>query len=234
MRALIAIDGPDWEAVVRAAARDLPLAEALLLHVIDERAAREYGLAARGLLGRHAEAQVGRLRDVAEAATRDLLAEAARLLRGLRPDLSVAAVSREGRPAEAILAAAREEGIDLVVVGRGAAAPGAVTVSGVVQGWRRNRHGDVDGLVLEGGAEVTVPPHRAGAVMAVARPGEAVVVEGERRAHHVHAYRVTNAATGVTAEAHPPRPAGHLPLGATARAIVDHAPCHVLLVVGGS
>ena len=52
MRAFVCIDGRDWEAVVRGTARYLKEGEAILAHVVDERAPRGYDLALRGLLGR--------------------------------------------------------------------------------------------------------------------------------------------------------------------------------------
>ncbi len=61
--------------------------------------------------------------------------------------------------------------------------------------------GDVDGVLLDDGTEIHVPPHLATALVFVARPGDMVSVRGlkARNAGMVMAVTLTNTATGVTA-----------------------------------
>jgi hypothetical protein len=100
-----------------------------------------------------------------------------------------------------------------------------------VRGWRRNRPGDLDGFYMEDGTEVRFPPHRARDMQAVVREGVPFEVRGERRGGHLHAHSVAEPSPGVSVEAHaPPERTGRRPPGHTARFVVDHAPCDVVLL----
>jgi hypothetical protein len=61
--------------------------------------------------------------------------------------------------------------------------------------------GDVDGVLLEDGTEIHLPPHLATALVFAARPGDLVSVRGlkARNAAMVMAVTLTNVATGTTA-----------------------------------
>jgi hypothetical protein len=120
-----------------------------------------------------------------------------------------------------------------VFVGRGST-PGdrEVTVSAVVSGWRSNRAGDLDGLFLEDGSEVRFPPHRARELAGIVAEGAAVEVKGIRKKDHLHAHRITDALSGSTGEGHPGHPGDprKAPLGHTARFMVDHTACGVVVL----
>jgi hypothetical protein len=75
-------------------------------------------------------------------------------------------------------------------------------VSGLVSGWKRNHHGDADGLYLSDGTEVKFPPHRARDVLEVVQEGAAVEAEGEWHKRHFHAYVIRDTASGSSVEAH--------------------------------
>jgi hypothetical protein len=96
MRAFVCIDGRDWEAVFRGVGRYLREGEAVLAHVVDERAPRGYDLALRGLLGRRSHRSEEEMAPVSEAAAGDLLADAEGLLMQLRPELNVRSVVLTG------------------------------------------------------------------------------------------------------------------------------------------
>src|ERR687886_955722 len=100
MRAFVCIDGRDWEVVIRGVARYLRDGEAVLAHVIDERAPRGYDLAVRGLLGRRRRQVEEVMGPVSEAAARELLADAEDLLEQLRAELTLTSVVLSGSPNE--------------------------------------------------------------------------------------------------------------------------------------
>lgn len=236
MKALVCVDGRDWEVVIRGSARYLSGEdEAALAHVVDERAPRGYEMALRGLLGRRGPrgAQEGMARASREAAE-SLLADARDLLRELKPGPAVETRVLGGDPNKELMRAADEVGAQTIFIGRGT--PGArprETVSGIVEGWNQNREGRFDGLLLDDGAEVRFPPHRGEAVRAAIRDGARVealgVWQGRRR---LHAYSITDTQSGVAVEAHeaPDEQPGERPLGHTARFVVDHALCDVVVL----
>lgn len=234
MQALLCVEGRDWEGVVKGAARYLREGEAVLASVVDERAPRGYDLALRGLLGRRGRGDGERMASLSERAAEDLLADAETLLRRLHPELGIRTVTLHGPPGEELARIAGEGTMDVVFIGRGA--PGSracVRVSGVVRGWKHNRHGDPDGLLLENGTEVRFPPHRAREVQRVAREGAMVEVFGERRGEHLHAYTIANPTSGEAVEAHEVPPRGEpakAHLGHTARYVVDHVACDVVVL----
>lgn len=85
---------------------------------------------------------------------------------------------------------------------RQAGSKSGATVSGLVSGWKRNHHGDADGLYLSDGTEVKFPPHRAKDVLEVVEEGAAVEAEGKWHKHHFHAYVIRDTASGASVEAH--------------------------------
>ena len=99
------------------------------------------------------------------------------------------------------------------------------TVSGVVRGWDENRGGRTDGPVLDDGTEVRFPPHRAEAIRTVLREEARVEATGVWQGRRLHAYTITDAASGASVEAHEPpdEQPGEKPPGHTARFVVDHA-----------
>lgn len=232
MRAFVCIDGRDWEVVIRGVARYLREGEAIVAHVIDERAARGYDLAIRGLLGRRRRQPEEVMAPVSEAAARELLADAEDLLERLRPELTLRSVVLSGSPNEELMNAATAAQVQVIFIGRGT--PGSrprVTISGTVRGWKENRHGDQDGLYLEDGTEVRFPPHRAHEIQSLIREGTSVEVLGTWQGQGFHAYRITAQDSGSAVEAHrvPGEGPGKMPLGHTARFVVDHALCDVIL-----
>lgn len=236
MRSFVCVDERDWEAVIRGAARFLTEGETTLAHVIDERGPRGYGLSLRGLLGRRGrgDCQGEVMAAAAREAAEGLLADAKALLKRLSPGLSVQTTVTSGDPNKELMRAANEGGAETIVIGRGA--PGARprdTVSGVVEGWNENRGGRADALVLDDGTEVRFPPQRAEAVRAAIREGAEVEASGVWQGRGVlHAYSITDTGTGVPVEAHEPpdEQPGENPLGHTARFVVDHALCDVVVV----
>jgi nucleotide-binding universal stress UspA family protein len=230
---MIFVDSQGWEAVVRGAARYLFEGEATVACVVDERAAGGYGLSVRGLLGRRPRPHEN-LEPVSETEAEKFLSEAAGLLSGLRPGLSVGTLVLKGLPNERLVEAATERDAEAVFIGRGS--PGAdrpETISGFASGeWRRNHHDDPDGFYLEDGTEVRFPPHRAAEVGRVVGDGGRVEVWGTRRGRHFHAFEVKDPESGEKVEAHKPpgRGLAKVHLGHTARFVVDHVPCDVVLI----
>jgi len=232
MRAFVCIDGRDWEVVVRGVARYLREGEALLAHVIDERAPRGYDLALRGLLGRRRRQSEEEMAPVSEAAARKVLADAEEVLKQLCPELTVRSMVLSGSPNEELMNAANFAEAQTIFIGRGT--PGSrprVTVSGTVRGWKENRHGERDGLYLEEGTEVRFPPHQAQEIQSHIREGTLVEVLGTWQGQGFHAYRITASDSGSSIEAHklPGEGPGKMPLGNTARFVVEHALCDVIL-----
>lgn len=71
------------------------------------------------------------------------------------------------------------------------------TLEGKVESFRKNPHGDVDGLTLDGGEEVRFPPHRAAEVQKAVGEKDAVRVEARRHVgpkgdEHWRADRIVN------------------------------------------
>jgi nucleotide-binding universal stress UspA family protein len=233
MRAFVCIDGRDWEAVVRGVAQYLSRGEAVLAHVVDERAPRGYDLVIRGLLGRRNRRSEVEMAPISEAAAGELLADAEDFLKQLCPKLAIETVVLRGSPNEELIRAANSEEAQTIFVGRGI--PGSrprVTVSGIVRGWMQNPHGDRDGLSLDDGVEVRFPPHRASEIQTVVREGTQVEISGTWRERHLHAYAITDLDSGASVEAHKPPGdgPGKSPLGHTARFVVDHALCDVVIL----
>jgi len=71
---------------------------------------------------------------------------------------------------------------------------------GTVKQYTLSPRGDVDGLILNDGTEVKLPPHLSSQVVYAIRPGDAVTVRGlrARMLPLVDAASVTNDATGVS------------------------------------
>ena len=233
MDAFICVDARGWEAVVRGVARYLSVGEAVLAHVVDERAPRGYELALRGLLGRRSRGAEQGMNSASREAAEALLADASSLLGRLCPRVSVETVALSGPPNEELTRAAHEAGARTVFVGRGA--PGSrptTTVRGVVTGWRSNPGGETDAMVLEDGTEIRFPPHRAAQVRAVVREGNTVEATGSRRGRGLHAHAIVDPDSGDLIEAHKPpdEEPGKSPLGHTARFVVDHALCDVVVL----
>lgn len=231
--AFVCVDARDWEAVVRGVAGYLAEGEAVLAHVLDERGPRGYELALRGLLGRRGRGAARGMNVTSREAAETLLADAEALLARLCPRVSVSRVLLSGPPNEELVRAVGEAGSLTVFVGRGA--PGArpvSTVRGTVSGWMQNPGGETDALVLEDGTRVRFPPHRAGAVREVAREGGTVEATGSWQADSLHAYVIVDPNSGGRAEAHKPleKAPGKSPLGHTARFVVDHATCDVVVL----
>ncbi len=236
MKAFVCIDVRDWEALIRGIAPYLPdEGEVTLAHVVDERAPRGYEMSLRGLLGRRrsggAEERMSRAsREAAEG----LLADARDLLQRLRPGPVVEAAVLEGDPNKELMRAASEAGARTIFISRGT--PGArsrETVSGIVEGWNRNHEGRFDGLVLGDGTEVRFPPPRSEAIRAAISEGAEIEAMGVWQGRGVlHAYSITDARIGVPVEAHEPpdEQPGERPLGHTARFVVDHALCDVVVL----
>lgn len=233
MANMIFVDSQGWERVVRSAARYLPEGEATIACVVDERATSGYGLSVRGLLGRRPRPHEEELGPVSETEAEKFLSEASELLSKLRPGISIETLILHGHPNEAIAAAATEQNADAVFIGRGS--PGAdrpETISGTVSEWKRNHHGDLDGFFLEDRTEVKFPPHRAAEVQRVIRGKSAVEVWGARRGRRFHAFEIADSESGSKVEAHKPPGRGpeKMHLGHTARFVVDHVSCDVVLI----
>lgn len=219
--------------MVRGVARYLREGEAVLAHVIDERAPRGYDLAIRGLLGRRRRQSEEEMTPVSEAAAGELLADAENLLKQLRPELTVRGVVLSGSPNEELMVAANAAEAQTIFIGRGTPEHRPrVTVSGTVRGWKENRHGERDGLYLEEGTEVRFPPHQAREIQGLIRQGTPVEILGTWQGQGLHAYRITDSDSGSAVEAHklPGEGPGKMPLGHTARFVVDHALCDVTLL----
>jgi hypothetical protein len=71
---------------------------------------------------------------------------------------------------------------------------------GTVRQYTLTPRGDVDGLILNDGTEVKLPPHLTGQIVFAIRPGDAVTIRGlkARALPLVDAAAVTNDATGAT------------------------------------
>jgi hypothetical protein len=71
---------------------------------------------------------------------------------------------------------------------------------GVVKQYTLTPRGDVDGLILNDGTEVTLPPHLTSQLVFAIRPGDAVTVRGlkARALPLIDAASVTNFATGIS------------------------------------
>lgn len=228
---MVCIDVRDWEAVVRASARYLGPDDApVISHVPDERAARSYDLAVGGLLGRRESGARDRMSSASGSAADRLVAEASGLLSELVPGVSPETSVLAGPPGESLVEAAREGSVRAVFIGRSGPGGETASISGILEGWRRNHPGDLDGFYTREGVEVRFPPHRAAEVCRVAREGAAVEVSGEWKRHHLHAYRVTDPLSGESAEAHPPPQRRGARVGHTARFVMDHVSCDVVLL----
>jgi nucleotide-binding universal stress UspA family protein len=236
VKALVCVDGRDWEAVVHGVARYLSgEGEVTMAHVVDERAPRGYEMSLRGLLGRRrpisAEERMSR---ASQEAAEGLLADAEDLLQRLRPGTVVEVAVLDGDPNHELMRAADKTGAQTIFIGRGTpSAQPRETVSGVVAGWNRNRKGEFDGLLLEDGTEVRFPPHRGEAIRAAICEGTRVEASGVWQGRNVlHSYQITDTQTGAPLETHetPDNQPGDRPLGHTARFVVDHALCDVVVL----
>jgi hypothetical protein len=71
---------------------------------------------------------------------------------------------------------------------------------GIVKQYTLTPRGEVDGLILNDGAEVKLPPHLTGQIVFAIRPGDAVTIRGLKAfaLPLVDAASVTNDATGAT------------------------------------
>jgi hypothetical protein len=71
---------------------------------------------------------------------------------------------------------------------------------GIVKQYTLTPRGDVDGLILNDGTEITLPPHLAAQIVYAVRPGDAVSVRGlkARALPLVDAATVTNIVTGAS------------------------------------
>lgn len=239
MDAFVCIDGRGWEAVTRGAARYLPDgARVTLAHVVDERAPRGYEMSVRGLLGRRRPPAEEGMERASREAAEGLLSDARDLLLRRRPGSTVEVLVLSGDPNKELMRAAAETGAEVIFIGRGA--PGArprETISGVVRDWTRNPDGEPDGLLLEDGTVVRFPPHRTGAVRdavgGAVENGAEIEATGARRGRDgLHAYSISDPRTGVSVRAHeaPDEKPGERPLGPTARFVVDHALCDVVVL----
>ncbi len=236
MKAFVCVDAQDWEALIRGVARYLNgEGEVTLAHVVDERAPRGYEMSLRGLLGRRrpggAEERMSR---ASREAAEDLLADARNLLQHNHPGLVVETAVLDGDPNHELMRAAGEAGTEIIFISRGT--PGArstETVSGVVGSWNQNREGQFDGFVLEDGTEVRFPPPRAEAIRAAVHEGAQVEASGVWQGRRVlHAYSITDTQNDNRVQAHesPDEQPGERPLGHTARFVVDHALCDVVVL----
>ncbi|HEY7300778.1 MAG TPA: hypothetical protein VH684_23020 [Xanthobacteraceae bacterium] len=83
--------------------------------------------------------------------------------------------------------------------------------SGTVRQYTLTPRGDIDGLILNDGTEVKVPPHLTGEMAYAIHPGDAVTIRGlrARALPLVEAASITNSATARTiVDNGPPTPAG--------------------------
>ena len=71
---------------------------------------------------------------------------------------------------------------------------------GVVKQYTLTPRGDVDGMILNDGTEVMLPPHLTSQIVFAVRPGDAVTIRGlrARALPLVEAASVTNSATGAS------------------------------------
>lgn len=233
MRTLICVDSRGWERTIRGAARYLSDGEAVLAHVVDERASRGYDLSVRGLLGRR-QRDTRAVTSASETAADSLLADAETLLERLCSGLDCQRLVLRGVPGEELARTVRRRRFDAVFVGRGT--PGSreqVVLSGTLTGWKRNHPGDVDGFYVDSEVEVHFPPHMAANVQDLVKEGESVEVRGERRGEHLRAFVVTDSVSGASVEIQEPQPGGgpeRHHLGHTARFVTDHVACDVIIL----
>lgn len=240
MKAFVCVDGRDWEGVIRGTARYLSGDdEVTLAHVVDERSSRGYEMSLRGLLGRRRPADAEeRMSRAAREAAEAFLGEARDLLEHLRPGSTVETTVLDGDPNHELMRAASEAfgetGAQTIFISRGT--PGArsrETVSGVVRSWNQKPDGKFDGLVLDDGTEVRFPPPRSEAIRAAVREGSEVEASGVWQGRGVlHAYSITDTQNDNRVQAHesPDEQPGEMPLGHTARFVVDHALCDVVVL----
>jgi hypothetical protein len=80
------------------------------------------------------------------------------------------------------------------------------SVQGQVTAYSITPRGDVDGLILDNGEQVHLPPHLAAALVFAVRPGDAVTVQGAKPKDGdvIDAISVTNDKTGQKVERVPP------------------------------
>jgi hypothetical protein len=71
---------------------------------------------------------------------------------------------------------------------------------GIVKQYTLTPRGDVDGLILNDGTEVTLPPHLTSQIVFAVRPGDVVTIRGlkARALPLIDAASVTNFATGAS------------------------------------
>jgi hypothetical protein len=84
---------------------------------------------------------------------------------------------------------------------------------GIVKQYTLTPHGDVDGLILNDGTEIALPPHLTNQIVFAVRPGDAVTVRGlkTRALPLIDASSVTNFTTGISVvDDGPPDGPGHL------------------------
>jgi nucleotide-binding universal stress UspA family protein len=232
VKALLCIEARDWRHVVEGAARYLGEGEAIIACVIDDRPSLGYELAVKGLLGRRRPRDAG-MATVSKATAEQVLADARSILEQSCPRLSVSTLLLRGRPNEALVESAKEQAVDAIFVGRGSTVDGGgAKVAGTVSGWTTNRAGDAHGFFLQDGTEVRFPPHLASEIAGIFPEGTEVEVRSVRKKDHLHAHRITNTLTGGTLEVHPDLPADlrKSPPGHTARFVLDHAACDVIVL----
>jgi nucleotide-binding universal stress UspA family protein len=233
LRAFVCIDGRDWEAVIRAVARYLREGEAVLAHVIDERAPRGYDLAIWGLLGRRRRQSEEEMAPVSEATARELLADAEDLLRQLRPELTLRSVVLSGSPNEELMTAANAAEAQTIFIGRGrprfAAAGNGLGHPQRMEGepsrrpgWALPRGWNRGSLPPAPGPRDPDPPQRRNA----GRGTGNVAGRGSPR------LQITASNSGRAVEAHrlPGEGPGKIPPGHAARFVVDHVLCDVILL----
>lgn len=86
--------------------------------------------------------------------------------------------------------------------------PSRSTVSGTIAQYLMNHHGDIDGLLLEDGLQVHVPPHMAKELAATVKPHDAVTIQGYRSPDGpvIASPVITNTKTGRSLTEHEPGP----------------------------
>lgn len=236
MKAFVCVDSKDWEEVIRGAARYLGGEDKVTLaHVVDERSSRGYEMSLRGLLGRRRPADAEeRMSRAAREAADAFLGEARDLLQSLRPGSTVETTVLDGDPNHELMRAAGDIGTQTIFISRGT--PGAQSreiVSGIVKSWNQKPDGKFDGLVLDDGTEVRFPPPRSEAIRAAVGEGSEVEASGVWQGRGVlHAYSITDTQNDNRVQAHesPDEQPGEMPLGHTARFVVDHALCDVVVL----
>ncbi|HKN87035.1 MAG TPA: hypothetical protein VJV04_09265, partial [Nitrospiraceae bacterium] len=72
----------------------------------------------------------------------------------------------------------------------------SVAAEGTVRQYLMNPHGEVDGLQLNDGTQINVPPHMADELVGVVKPNDRVNIQGDRaRGFVVKADLITNSRT---------------------------------------